>query len=146
MERLQILIDKLKRFEEEIFSAIEKALRENEAIIVEMNSEDQLYEKGINREGVSIASFAPYSPITIQIKREKGQPTNRVTLRDEGDFHYSFFIEFREDSFKIVADDWKTKQLIAGYGETILGLTDENFKDLALNYVAPEIIKLLKEL
>lgn len=146
MERLQALIDRLKRFEDEIFSAIEKALRDNEDIIVEMNSEDQLYEQGITRDGIKIDSFAPYSPVTIQIKREKGQPTNRVTLRDEGDFHFSFFIEFREDSFKIVADDWKAKRLVEGYGETILGLTDENFKDLAESYVAPEIIKLLKEL
>jgi hypothetical protein len=146
VERLQTLINRLKKFEEEVFIAIEKVIRENEAIIVEMNSEDQLFESGINRDGVSLNSFAPYSAVTIQIKGQKGQPTNRVTLRDEGDFHFSFFIEFRDDGFKIVADDWKAKRLISGYGENILGLTDENFRDLAVSYVAPEIFKLLKEL
>ena len=144
MKRLAYLIQRLKSLESEIFDAARKTLEENKEIILDMNSEDQLFEKGINREGVEIASFAPYSPVTIQIKREKGQPTNRVTLRDEGDFHYSFFIEFTDDGFEIKASDWKARNLVANYGETILGLTNENFRDLAVNYVAPEILKILK--
>lgn len=146
MRRLQELIDKLRSFENEIFNAIETVIRENEDIITEMNSEDQLFEQGIDRNGTSIASYAPYSPITIELKKLKGQPTSRVTLRDEGDFHYSFFIEFSQTGFEIKASDWKTGHLVKGYGETILGLTNENFRDLAVNYVAPEIIKLFRKL
>lgn len=56
-----------------------------------MNAEEQLFEQGINRLGVDIMDYAPYSPLTIAIKEEKGQPTNRVTLRDTGDFEASFF-------------------------------------------------------
>jgi hypothetical protein len=146
MKALQDLIDKLKGFERELFEAIELTLRENEHIITEMNSEDQLYEQGIDRFGTSIASYAPYSPITIEIKKAKGQPTGRVTLRDEGDFHLSFYIDFSKDGFEIKAGNWKTDSLVKGYGEGILGLTDENFKDLADNYIAPEIINVFKKL
>jgi len=146
LKRLDDLINKLKSLESEMFEAVKMVLQDNKEIILDMNSEEQLYEKGITRHGVEIASFAPYSPITVEIKREKGQPTNRVTLRDEGDFHYSFYIEFTETGFEIKASDWKAKNLVANYGESILGLTEENFRDLAVNYVAPEILKILKTL
>lgn len=146
MRRLEELIDKLKSFENEIKNAIEVVLRDNEHIIVEMNTEDQLYEQGIDRFGRQIAQYAPYSPITIEIKKLKRQPTGRVTLRDEGDFHASFYIEFTEDGFEIKASDYKADALIKGYGEGILGLTDENFKDLATNYIAPAIINTFKKL
>lgn len=125
---------------------IEATLRDNEEIIIDMNVEDQLYEQGIDRFGRSISDYAPYSPITIELKKLKGQPTARVTLRDEGDFHASFYIDFKADGFEIKASNWKTDMLIKGYGEGILGLTDDNFKDLARNYIQPEIIKLFKQL
>lgn len=146
MDRLKELIARLKSFENEIKDAIETAIAENEEIIVEMNTEDQLFEQGIDRFGREIAQYAPYSPITIEIKKLKGQPTGRVTLRDEGDFHASFFIEFGPDGFEIKASDWKTDMLVKGYGEGILGLTDENFKDLADNYVAPAILNTFRKL
>lgn len=129
-----------------MFKAIQRTLEDNKEIILDMNSEVQLFEKGVNRYDVKISSFAPYSATTVQIKRAKGQPTNRVTLRDEGDFHFSFFIEFTDESFQIKASDWKANMLVSQYGESILGLTNENFRDLADNYVAPELIKLIKEL
>lgn len=146
MKKLEDLINRLKGFEQQMFEAIKTVIHENQEIIVEMNSEDQLFEQGIDRFGRQISSYAPYSPITIELKKLKGQPTGRVTLRDEGDFHYSFFIEFHSDGFEIKAGDWKTDMLIKGYGEGILGLTDDNFRDLATNYVAPELVKLFKKL
>ena len=39
----------------------------NEAYIVDMNAEEQLFEQGINRLGVDIMDYAPYSPYTIEI-------------------------------------------------------------------------------
>ena len=146
MKRLSDLIQRLKSLETEMFEAIRFTLEANKETILDMNSEIQLFEKGVNRYDVKIASFAPYSDATVFIKRAKGQPTNRVTLRDEGDFHFSFFIEFSADGFQIKAADWKANNLVAHYGESILGLTDENFRDLAINYVAPELIKILKKI
>ena len=90
MKKLDDLISRLKSFEDEIIKVIEEVVRENDNIILDMNAEDQLFQKGITRKGVEIASFAPYAPLTIEIKKLKGQPTSRVTLRDEGDFHRSF--------------------------------------------------------
>lgn len=145
MRRLDNLINKLKRFEAEIFEKLRAIIEANEALIVEMNSQDQLFEHGINRNGESLASYAPYSPVTIEIKRQKGQPTGRVTLRDEEDFHLSFYIEYQADGFEIRASDWKERDLTDHYGEEILGLTDENLRELIHEYVAPEILRMFKE-
>lgn len=146
MQQLDELIRRLKDFESRMFEIIEQVIRDNEDIITEMVSEDQLYERGIDGDGVAIDSYAPYSPITIEIKQLKGQPTSRVTLRDTGDFHYSFYIKYTSDGFEITASDWKTQDLIKGYGEAIMKLTDDNFRDIAINYVQPELVKLAREL
>ena len=58
---------------------IQSIILGNEYVITDMNSEDQLYEQGINRLGVNIMDYAPYSPLTIEIKKEKGHPYNRAT-------------------------------------------------------------------
>lgn len=140
MKELLELIAKLKALEAGLKDTIIEVLRENESIIVEMNSQNQLFEQGITRDGVSIADYAPYSPITIEIKKEKGQPTNRVTLRDEGDFEQSFYLEITETGFEIKASDWKTADLVVYYGEEILGLTDDNLQDLLKSYILPELL------
>lgn len=117
-------------------------IRENEAYIIDMNAENQLYEQGINNLGVNISDYMPYSPYTIAIKEEKGQPTDRVTLRDEGDFESSFFVEAGNTQFEIKAADFKTEDLIKKYGRQILGLTDENIAKLIWEYIYPDICKL----
>ena len=124
---------------------IQSIILENEYVITDMNSEDRLYEQGINRLGVNIMDYAPYSPLTIEIKKEKGQPYNRVTLRDEGDFEQSFYVEADMQQFTIKAADWKTEDLIQRYGRQILGLTEENKIILIWAYIYPELKAKTKE-
>lgn len=142
MKRITDLKKKVTDFNEALTSGrlMQQIIWDNEAYIVDMNAEEQLYEEGINRLGVSISDYAPYSPITIQIKEAKGQPTNRVTLRDEGDFESSFFLEVGDKQFEIKASDYKTEELIKKYGRQILGLTDENIAILIWQYIYPDLI------
>ena len=122
---------------------LQQIIWDNEAYIVDMNAEEQLFEQGINRLGIDIMDYAPYSPLTIAIKEEKGQPTNRVTLRDEGDFESSFYLEVNNTQFEIKAADWKTEELIKKYGRQILGLTTENIVKLIWQYIYPDLLKQL---
>ena len=150
MAGLQSIIDLKSRvvtFNEGLVSGmyIQRIITDNEAYIVDMNAEIQLYEEGVNRLGVSIMDYAPYRPLTIAIKEEKGQPTNRVTLRDTGDFESSFYIEVGDRQFEIKASDWKTEGLIKKYGRQILGLTDENILSLIWDYIYPDLMKKAKE-
>lgn len=123
---------------------VQQIIYDNEAYIVDLNAEEQLYEQGVNNLGVSISDYAPYSPVTIEIKKAKGQPTNRVTLRDEGDFESSFFLEVGQNQFEIKASDWKTEELIKKYGRQILGLTDENIERLIWDFIYPDLLSKLK--
>lgn len=146
---MKVITDLRKRvadFNEALTSGrlIQNIIWENEAYIVDMNAEEQLFEQGINRLGVKISDYAPYSPVTIEIKEAKGQPTNRVTLRDEGDFESSFFLEVSDKQFEIKASDFKTEDLIKKYGRQILGLTDENIAALIWQYIFPDLMNKAK--
>lgn len=121
-------------------------IEDNEAFILDMNTNDQLFDKGINSLGVDISDYAPYSPITIDVKKAKGQPYNRVTLKDEGDFESSFFLEIKDTYFEIKAGDWKTENLIKKYGRQILGLTDENIGSLIWQYIYPDLTDEVKKI
>lgn len=142
MKQITDLRNRVANFNEALTSGrlIQNIIWDNEAYIVDLNAEEQLYEQGINRLGVEIADYAPYSPVTIAIKEAKGQPTNRVTLRDEGDFESSFFLEVGDKQFEIKASDFKTEDLIRRYGRQILGLTDENIAILIWQNIYPDLI------
>lgn len=111
-----------------------------------MNTEEQLFEKGEDADGIKIADYAPYAPFTIEMKKAKGQPYNRVTLRDEGDFHSSVFVRVHKDRFEIWASNWKVDWLTRYYGEKILGLNQENQRELARFYIFPDLIQIAKKL
>lgn len=142
MKKITDLRKRVADFNEALTSGrlMQDIIWSNDAYIVDMNAEEQLFERGINRLGVEIMDYAPYTPVTIEIKKALGQPTNRVTLRDEGDFESSFFLEVGDKQFEIKASDFKTEDLIKKYGRQILGLTDENIAILIWQYIYPDLI------
>lgn len=142
MKLISDMIERVVTFRDSINITIREAITANEAFIIDLNVEDQLYEKGINRNAVEISDYAPYKNLTLQIKASKGQPTNRVTLRDTGDFHSSFYLQIGDDSFEIKASDEKTEALIKKYGRQILGLTDENLNEVIHTYIYPAILEM----
>lgn len=146
LKSIQDLRNRVATFNNGVASGeyIQQIIWDNDAYIVDMNAEEQLYERGINRLGVDIMDYAPYSPVTIEIKKALGQPTNRVTLRDEGDFESSFFLEVGDKQFEIKASDFKAEDLIKKYGRQILGLTKENIAVLIWQYIYPDLMEKAK--
>lgn len=68
-----------------------------------------------------------YTPFTKQIKEEKGQPFDRVTLRDKGHFWNSIEVDsVNSETYNIFAQDPKTAALVKKYGGKILGLSKES--------------------
>jgi hypothetical protein len=108
-----------------------------------MNTEEQLFKEGENALGVTIRSYQPYSPVTISIKQKKGQPTNRVTLRDTEAFHKSFFVYADNKAVWFKATDKKAQKLYDKYGE-IFGLTVENRNKVAWDMLYPLLMVELK--
>lgn len=136
MDRITSLIGKLEDYRDNIYSYLEAATIEVEDTIIDMNI-SQLYDSGERRDGTKITPG--YAPVTIAIKKKKGQPTNRVTLRDTFDWQASFWVQFYPDGFEIKASDWKTERLTQKYGDEILGLQDEMVKHLCEAFYLPRL-------
>lgn len=87
----------------------------------------------------------PYAPRTIKRKIKKGQPTDRVTLKDTGKFYDSLYLEFDESGFRILSNDEKAKYLIAKYGSPILRVYNEDFNRFLRFYIRPALAERMKD-
>lgn len=139
------LVYRLRKFKDILNDELKNEIMKHEDVIIQMVVRDQLYDQGIEGRGISIMSYQPYTARTMQIKQRKGQPYDRVTLRDTGEFYSSLHVEFDDDGFYVTSTDDKAKYLLARYGKTIFRLTNQNFTELLRNYIKPELQQKLKE-
>lgn len=103
------------------FFAIDNGVKEE---IVQLNTIDQLFDKGIDSLNKSLGK---YTSFTIELKKAKGQKTSNITLKDTGDFYRSFKVEATKDSIKINANPIKEdNNLFDDFGAEIVGLTTQN--------------------
>lgn len=146
MNAIEILTERVKKVRENLKSNtyLVTILKDNDYVIEDMNAHDQLFEKGINANGVDISDYAPYSPVTVEYKMAMGQPYDRVTLRDTGDFHHGFTVQYSPKAFSITSTDWKTQMLMKKYGRDIFGLTASNKQELTWEYVYPDLLDKIK--
>jgi len=113
-------------------------------LILDLNRIDQLFEQGINAKGVSLGEYAVSTILGtagFKGKIAKGQPTDRVTLKDTGEFYESFDIDFNNDGFEIIATD---KEFLLDKYKGILGLTTDNLEE-AIQYIRGYIIQEIKK-
>ena len=115
--------------------------------ITDLNTKVQLFDMGEDGEGRELATVSPiggYAPTTIRIKARKGQPSNRVTLKDTGAFHKTFEVLVKPNaSFSIDADTIKDgTDLQDRWGSEIVGLQDENVV-LVMNRLRDEYYKII---
>lgn len=93
-------------------------------LIIELQQE-RLYERGTDSEGRSLGDYSPY---TVEIKREKGQRFDHITLRDTGEFYESFTVTVVKDGVVLDANPNKgSTNLFSEYGIDILGLDEFSF-------------------
>jgi len=117
---------RLDRFD--INKEVRETIEETAESVADFNRK-QLFE-GIRATGADIKPA--YAPLTILIKDQKGQPTDRVTLKDTGAFYEGIFVDVNSESFDIDSTDEKSEALKAKYGERIFGLTPENKGEYAM--------------
>ena len=146
MKRLDNLITNLEAFQEKLNETIAAIAEENSDFISDLIREGQLFGEGIRgSDGVFLADEHPYATLTVILKTQKGQPTDRVTLRDTGDFHRSLKVKADTQEMEVTASDWKTDKLKAKYGDGILALSDENLDFLKNEIIKPELVKALEK-
>ncbi len=85
-----------------------------------------------------------YARRTIFIKIKKGQPYDRVTLKDTGDFYKGVFIDVRDRTFVVDSTDWKSYKLMLKYSKNIFILGTQ-YKNGYLADFYPVFMNLLKK-
>ena len=122
-----------------IVEVVRSIVEKNSNEIIELNTEKQLFDKGIGSDGKRLEPF-PYSNPYEKLKKRIGQPTDRITLRLEGDFYKSFEVVIGNEQFQINANDFKTKFLLKRYGQKVLGLTNSNVSQFSQMIIRPELL------
>jgi len=140
---VQEYVNHLKRITPELLEVgILAIIRKHEARAIDLNL--MQLDDGMTPFGTRIEPL--YSALTVIIKRGKGQPSDRVTLKDDGDFHNSFYLE--ADQFPVIfnARDIKTGLLSEKYGEeNIFGLSRESL-DIFLEEIKEDVIEFIATL
>lgn len=137
MKEILDIVENLQRYENRIPTYIRDAAAENEDIIVDYVIEDQLFERGVDGDNISLGE---YSPVTISIKQIKGQPTDRVTLRDTEAWNRSAYLFIGPDHMEVRTTDVKTGDIFFKYGEKVLKVSDSNLQDFIDFYLKPFLI------
>ena len=143
MEAITNLIENLTKYKANINEYMEDITRSIEDEIKEINVHQQ-YDLGQDRNADAITPEYAESP--IRYKRRKGQPTDRVTLQDTGQYHDTLKIRYEDEGFELYANDWKAGFLDKKYGKDIYGLQDEAARELADQVYQPRMIQKLKNL
>tara|TARA_R110002153_G_scaffold162901_6_gene315460 strand:+ start:290 stop:652 length:363 start_codon:yes stop_codon:yes gene_type:complete len=116
-------------------------VKEEAEVIVNYNTDKQLEDRGVGFDNKKLKP--KYKRTTVSIKKRKGQPSDRVTLKDTGAFHKSFTLKAFSEFFTITATNNKTDKLVEKYGEKIFGLTIPN-KNRVARDLRPKLIQKLK--
>lgn len=111
---------RLDRFQ--IMKEVRETIEETSGAVIDFNQQ-QMYA-GKRSTGTDIKPA--YAPLTVLIKDQKGQPTDRVTLKDTGSFYEGMFVDVNSETFDIDSTDEKTEALKEKYGNRIFGLTTES--------------------
>ncbi len=130
-------IRKVNELRQAVNTSIQKAFDDNYLIVKDIQVNKQLYDKGEDSKGSIIVPS--YTPLTISIKKSKGQPTDRVTLKDTGAFHQNISIIARNDELEITATIKYAQKLFDKYGDDILGIQEEFIKEFMDKYILEEI-------
>ena len=90
---------------------IQQLIKKHE-LSIEQSLRERLFKDGTYADGrkirtVNATGAEPYSPFTVELKREKGQPVDRVTLEDTGELYESFNTIAEPNSFVIEFEDEK---------------------------------------
>ena len=146
MLSLDKLIKRLETFQANIPEHVMDIVKENQNDIVKYVTDIQHYMEGIRgSDGAVMMSYMPYAESTIKRKISKGQPTDRVTLRDTERLHDETEIIFGADEFEITSPVEYLIWVLRRYGEGVMALSDEHVESIKIAMIRPGMIEKLKE-
>lgn len=132
MEEKEIAAIIKRFFSIDMEKVVMDSVKEYSREIVSMQQEQMF--SGVASKGDPIDPA--YTKNTRTMKKLRGQPTDRVTLKDKGNFYKRQFVRFTKNTFEVDSRDKKTADLKEKYhgnrGSDIFGLTEENTDRLAV--------------
>jgi len=135
---IDTIVTKLQKIKVDKDKIVLEIVKQFETFI--LGEQRKQMEAGANSDGTPIEP--EYAEFTKEVKLKVGQPIDRVTLKDTGAFHSSFFIVYGPKYFAIYARDGKTKKLISKYGTEIFGLNDVAMSKLLVKIKSDLITKI----
>ena len=117
-------------------------------MVVEMNTEEQLFELGQDESGALLENIGgDYATKTKLYKRQQGQPIDRVTLKDTGEFYRSFRAEVQYNGDIIITANTikEGEDLQQRWGKGILGLNKQS-KEKLQNEIRDDIIREVRQI
>jgi len=125
---IKTIANNVKNLRKTLSEVVLDIVQTKEMIVLDMNRE-QLYS---GKDSLDNPITPPYTISTKMAKIRKGQPTNRVTLKDTGEYYREMAIIYGDDRFGIYSDAEHTKYLTGKYGNEIHGLNEDNIDELSL--------------
>jgi len=126
----------ITELEKELFSELEKTIQEYDFVLKDYIINKQLFREGIDGDGNKLLG---YRRTTIRIKIAKGDPVDRTTLRNEGDFYRHIEITATPYYFVVSSNVPYDDKLINKYGKGILKVSHENMREFFNNYFIPNL-------
>lgn len=135
------LVYRLRKFKDILDEELKNAIENNQEYLIDCVR----IQLDAGLDGNMRRIVPPYAISTIKKKIKKGQPYDRVTLKDTGEFYDSLHVEFDSEGFRVLSNDEKAKYLIARYGKAILRIDDEDFTRFIRFVIRPILKEKLKE-
>ena len=126
----------ISEFETKLFQLMQQTIDTFGFVLVDYVVNKQLFDKGIDGDGNRLAGYAR---TTIRLKLRKGQPVDRTTTRDEGEFHASVYVDAFSDRFEVSSNVPHDKYIVKRYGRNILKITDENIREFMNIHFLPNL-------
>lgn len=105
------MIDRVQNLQP--YEVAKESIAETKEAIADLNAEQM--NKGLRNDGSEI--LPAYNVLTLQIKKLKGQPTDRVTLKDTGAFYAGITADVRGEVVEILSTDPKSEHLEKKYSK-----------------------------
>lgn len=144
MKPINRLIRKVRAMERAIKPTIQKTVNTNKLEITNQVTKEQFFKGQDANNKTIIPSYA----VTTQVmKRRKGQPFDRVTLRDSGDLYKSISVVAKKDSLIISTSTPYFTYLVDKYdSNTLLGLNDQFRAEFTKRKILPNIKSKFKQI
>lgn len=119
-----------------------EALEDSKEVAFDLNTEDQLFDRGVDSNDQSLGSYAPLS---VTLRSEAGLPVDRITLKITGDFYDGWEADFSSFPIAFTSRDEKTSEILFQFTSDIFGLTKRNTEKLVDEEVTSRVQDISKK-